>query len=166
MGTDARHVANCILDLAERQSISISQLKLQKLLYFCQGWHLVDYGQPIILDDFEAWAYGPVVRSVRDQFRSFGRRPITGRCLFFNLRAGIYEERDYSFDQKSRSFFDFILASYGHLSPIALSEMTHDEGMAWHKTRSNTLVANLSSVISIEEIRAEFVTRARSRRFA
>jgi uncharacterized phage-associated protein len=161
---DARHVANCMLDLAEARSIAVSQLKLQKLLYFCQGWHLVDFGHPIITDDFEAWAYGPVVRSVRDQFRNFGRRPVTARCLFLNLRSGAYEAREYSFDKRVRSHFSFILASYGQLSPISLSEMTHFEGYAWHKTRNSKEIANLSSVISVEEIRAEFVTRARSRR--
>ena len=42
----------------------IDTFKLQKLLYYSQAWHLVWDGEPLFEDEIEAWAAGPVVRSV------------------------------------------------------------------------------------------------------
>lgn len=42
----------------------MSHLKLQKLLYYIQAWHLALYGAPIIDEDFKAWVHGPVCVSV------------------------------------------------------------------------------------------------------
>lgn len=44
-------------------------MKLQKLLYYCQGWHLAWDGVPLFKDRIEAWANGPVVRSIYRRHR-------------------------------------------------------------------------------------------------
>lgn len=50
---------------------TISPLKLQKLLYYCQAWHITIFDEKIINEDFEAWAHGPVLRSVYKRFAGF-----------------------------------------------------------------------------------------------
>ncbi|MDR1166980.1 MAG: DUF4065 domain-containing protein [Deltaproteobacteria bacterium] len=42
----------------------LTPLKLQKELYFAQGWHLAYHDVPLFEDPIEAWKYGPVVSSV------------------------------------------------------------------------------------------------------
>ena len=42
----------------------VSNLKLQKLLYYVQGFHLAVFGEPLFEEEIEAWMYGPVVPSV------------------------------------------------------------------------------------------------------
>ncbi|MGH2922383.1 MAG: Panacea domain-containing protein, partial [Gaiellaceae bacterium] len=43
--------------------------KLQKLLYYCQVWHLVWEGKPLFSERIEAWSNGPVVRDIYDAHR-------------------------------------------------------------------------------------------------
>ena len=44
-------------------------MKLQKLLYYCQGWHLAWEGVPLFKEPIYAWANGPVVRAVYNNHR-------------------------------------------------------------------------------------------------
>lgn len=41
-----------------------SRLKLLKLLYYIQGYHLAMFNAPLFNDKMEAWLHGPVVKSV------------------------------------------------------------------------------------------------------
>jgi uncharacterized phage-associated protein len=47
----------------------MSHLKLQKLLYYVQAYHLAYFDQPVIEEDFQAWLHGPVCRPVFDRFK-------------------------------------------------------------------------------------------------
>ncbi|MDR1722691.1 MAG: DUF4065 domain-containing protein [Tannerella sp.] len=57
---DSLVLANYILETVGK----MSHLKLQKLLYLVQGYHLAYFGKPLIDDKFEAWVHGPVSRKV------------------------------------------------------------------------------------------------------
>ncbi len=46
-----------------------SHLKVQKLLYYIQGYHLAYFDEPVIEDDFEAWVHGPVSRRLFDRLK-------------------------------------------------------------------------------------------------
>ena len=60
---------------------SISNMKLQKLLYYCQGFHLASFEGAALFDEkVEAWEHGPVVPVVWRRFREFGRDPIRIRA--------------------------------------------------------------------------------------
>lgn len=50
----------------------MSNMKLQKMLYYQQGYHLAAFGTPLFDEDIEAWMYGPVVPCVYDHFKKFG----------------------------------------------------------------------------------------------
>jgi len=47
---------------------TLTVLKLQRLLYFAQGWHLAFYGDPFFDGRFQAWAQGPINRKIYDRF--------------------------------------------------------------------------------------------------
>jgi uncharacterized phage-associated protein len=70
---NAQEVAKYII-----KSIPVDNLKLQKLLYYSQGTHLVlNDGKPLFPENVEAWDYGPVVPEVYREYRSFGFDIIT-----------------------------------------------------------------------------------------
>ena len=48
----------------------ISNLKLQKLLYYAQGFHLALYDQPLFPEAIEAWTHGPVVPDLYRHYKS------------------------------------------------------------------------------------------------
>ena len=57
---DARAISNLLLDMAGAGGIPVSNLALQKLLYFAHARHLVEVKQPLVTGYFEAWQHGPV----------------------------------------------------------------------------------------------------------
>jgi len=61
-------------DNKEREGIT--NLKLQKILYFAQAYYLGKLGKPLFSDPIEAWDYGPVVSSVYHAYKSKGSNPI------------------------------------------------------------------------------------------
>ena len=64
----------------------ITHLKLQKILYYAQADYLVENkGIPLFEEPIEAWQYGPVVRSVYDKYKQFGRNPISMLIESINL---------------------------------------------------------------------------------
>src|SRR5579872_5281695 len=85
---DSRAVANLLLDAADRRRLHLTQLSLYKLLYFSHGWYLADKASPLIIHDFEAWKYGPVVKVLRDEFAKFKDRPITSRAYKLDIYTG------------------------------------------------------------------------------
>ena len=56
--------------ILERQSGSVSTMKLQKLVYYAQAWSLVWDEKPLFHVRIEAWANGPIVRELYDQHLS------------------------------------------------------------------------------------------------
>lgn len=56
---------------------TVSNLELQKILYIAHMFHLgTTDGQPLILEPFEAWEYGPVVPALYRRARAFGSEPV------------------------------------------------------------------------------------------
>ncbi|RYE90674.1 MAG: DUF4065 domain-containing protein [Cytophagaceae bacterium] len=49
----------------------MSHLKLQKLLYYCEGYHLAYFDTSLIPQDFQAWVHGPVCREVYNNLKNF-----------------------------------------------------------------------------------------------
>lgn len=66
----AKHIADWFLSrLNTEAGDTMSPLKLQKLLYYAQAWHLVFFnGKPLFDEPIQAWRHGPVVRSQYDRF--------------------------------------------------------------------------------------------------
>lgn len=57
----------------------ISNLRLQKLLYFIQAQFLVAHHEPCFSDRIEAWDFGPVVPNVYHEYKIFGSSNIPAR---------------------------------------------------------------------------------------
>ena len=79
----ALSVARYIIERCHSQNRSISNLKLQKILYFVQAEFLVSRGQPCFVEQIEAWDFGPVVPEVYQQYKIFGSSniPVFGRLV-------------------------------------------------------------------------------------
>lgn len=70
-------VAKYLIYLASKdEGYNLTPLKLQKLLYYCQGFSYAWDGQQLFSEEFEAWKYGPVNRDVYDVFKMYGNAVI------------------------------------------------------------------------------------------
>lgn len=68
----AMNVANYILRYYSQRDTWISNLKLQKILYFLQAQFMVSKNKPLFIDEIEAWDCGPIVTSVYHNFKILG----------------------------------------------------------------------------------------------
>ena len=76
----------------------VDLLKLVKLVFLAHGWRLGCKGDPLIREQVEAWKYGPIVRSVYDAFKEYGKRRITktantGKLLKNSGEDGVEESQ-------------------------------------------------------------------------
>ena len=55
----------------------LTHMRLQKLLYYAQGWHLAAFGRPLFVGRIEAWKHGPVVKEVYPRFVDRKASPIS-----------------------------------------------------------------------------------------
>ena len=62
MTHDGRAVANFVLDHVDSSGVLVTPLALQKIVYFCHVWSLIELRRPLIRHSFEAWEHGPVLQ--------------------------------------------------------------------------------------------------------
>jgi uncharacterized phage-associated protein len=72
----ALKASECLLAFVAEHGDCLTNLKLQKILYYMQGWHLGLYTNPLFDDKFEAWVRGPVVPAVYHTYKKYGSKPI------------------------------------------------------------------------------------------
>lgn len=72
----ARQIADAIISISHEHSSEITNLKLQKLLYYAQAWYIVFNDRPLFGENIEAWVHGPVVAGVFGDFKHFRWSPI------------------------------------------------------------------------------------------
>lgn len=135
----AKAIANLILEQAKKRNIAVSQMKLQKLCYYAHGHWLGYYGQPLLNETVEAWRYGPVIRSLYDEFKQFGNKPITqpARELEYDFEAGYcLIEVEPPGDARVHEMVDQLLNTYGKISAERLANMTHAPDGPWDRTWS------------------------------
>lgn len=135
-------VAKYIILYCKENGYSISNLKLQKLLYFVQAQFLVAKGEPAFEEEIEAWDFGPVVPVVYQHFKMWGSSEIPA-LLAKGAKAKIYEE-----DQR---IMDEILKECAPYSASSLVDITHNQD-PW----VDAYERYCNNVISIESIEEYF----------
>jgi len=119
MAYDVLKIANFFLATADMDDAHVDPLKLQKLLYYAQGFWLGLHGEPLFHDQFEAWPHGPVVPHVYHHFKRYGSSPIDPPS-----------EKEFAWtaiDEEVEDFLDEVWDEFGRYSGWALRNMTHDE---------------------------------------
>jgi uncharacterized phage-associated protein len=119
--TTVRDVAGHIL----RKQGSMSAMKLQKLSYYSQAWHLVWEDKPLFDDRIEAWANGPVAPALYDIHRH----------EFTVTEQHIPDPKPLTPEQEST--VNEVLRFYGERSAWELSHLTHSED-PWRLARAGT----------------------------
>lgn len=138
---DPRSIANLMLDEADRRGLRITNLALQKLLYFAHGIHLTKTKKPLVSGYFEAWQYGPVHPSVYRAFKSSGAAPIATRAVGRDPLTGKSRDLPNPTDLHVVDLVSDVMKSYGHMSPGRLVDLSHAKKSPWSvvvdKARTN-----------------------------
>lgn len=129
---DALDVADWFIARANRDKVEnfgegVSNLKLQKIIYFAQAAHLALEDKPLFNDEIYAWDYGPVVNTVYHKFKRNLRTPIADPSdnKYLGLRAEVTD------------FLEDIWKLFGKYSAGKLVEMTHAHD-PWKNTYDGT----------------------------
>lgn len=121
-------------------SISINHLKLQKLLYYIQSWHLVYFEKnPLFEVEPEAWVNGPVYRPIYEKFKShisYSDKDIINHYKD-NLKENFQKSKnELLIDEEQFVFLNSIFKHYGVMSHEKLVYLTHNE-KPWNEARCN-----------------------------
>ena len=131
-------VSKCIKDRCQ-----ISNLQLQKILYYIQREFLQMFGNPAFPESIEAWPFGPVVPEVYYYFCGSGA-----------MRIGLCDEPTeeiQSMPEEYRRIIDSIVESKRNLNPWDMVSETHKMGGAWDSVYRGGY--GNRSTISIRQIR-------------
>lgn len=143
--TNANAVADYLLCFAHEHGDLISNLKLQKLVYYAQAWFLaLNENDQLIDEDFEAWVHGPVQPALYRRFRANRWNPIN------------VDPEKPELDNDIESFLNEVIDVYWGFSAYELERLTHAED-PWNEARGDIPVDELSNaVISTESIKAYY----------
>jgi uncharacterized phage-associated protein len=133
--TSADRVAAWLINLSYEKKSPVSNLKLQKLLYYAQAWHLVFFEGPLFGEEIEAWVHGPVVPAVFRRYRE-------------HRWGSISKPENVPAPAPAASHLEEVWRVYGSLTAYDLERLTHSE-KPWKNARIGlTPDASSNAVIS------------------
>ena len=125
----------------------VTNLKLQKLLYYAQGYNLALYDEPLFDEDIENWSHGTVVPCVYHEFKCFGKKIIVPNPNFDMSK----------FSKQVKDVLEIVCSDYAKFPALKLRQMTHKES-PWKNTQRD-------EVITKESIKSFFKTKLNCEQF-
>lgn len=122
MAYSVETVARAILDKTGR----VSALKLQKLMYYAQAWSLVWDGRPLVHEEIQAWAFGPVCPVLYQKHRG----------KYFVVPTDFQPKVGEDLDTDSLETLDAVIDHYGQMKAHGLSQLSHIEE-PWKQARGD-----------------------------
>ncbi len=115
-------IADFVIHFYHDHGDCVTNLKLQKLVYYIQAWYLAINNKPLFQDDFEAWVHGPVIPALYKRLKKYGFNDITENPKKPSLQESIVNH------------IKEVLSVYSGYSAFQLEQMTHKEE-PWIKAR-------------------------------
>lgn len=140
-----KSLAKHILAVAHKEKMEVTNLQLQKVLFFTMGLAIKgdpsakQYFSSIYNNDFERWRYGPVARDVYFEYNIYGNRPIDDK--------GHYSDELKSFDSLIRRLLE--------IDVFRLVALSH-RMKSWKEYEDEILSGKWVPPYSIEEIVRDF----------
>lgn len=134
-------VADFLLEFYSDNEEPITNMTLNKLLYFAQGHCLAEYGEPLFEDTIEAWKYGPVVPKIYKKYKVCGSK------------APLFPEEGVLSSQhlkpETMALLAAVVNQYKCYSGIGMSRLTHEKGSPWELVYDPNHQHNPISIASI-----------------
>lgn len=147
-------VAHYFLSRVELDSGSIiTHLKLQKLCYYAQAWHLVFDDHPMFNEKFQAWAHGPACPELWDKYKEFKWMPLAPP------EEGEFDGK--AFSQSDVETLEAVWETYGCYDGKYLEDLTHQED-PWIIARGNCPPGEYCTNIITWESMKEYYTKVQN----
>lgn len=145
-------LADWIIADHHRRGEPVTNLRLQKLLYYVQAWHLAINDAALFEEDFQAWIHGPVLPSQYRRFKAHGPSPIP-------VSADTSGDEDSiplpSVSDAVTEHLHEVLEIYGPFNTWKLEQMTHSE-KPWIEARGSIPIDAPSQAIISKDAMKSF----------
>jgi uncharacterized phage-associated protein len=145
MPVDVNAVVDRFLSLGHDAGRPLTHIEVQKLLFFLEGWHLATVGDSLFDEEFQAWANGPVIKTVYERLLRYSAHSIPRseiKALDFAILGSL------TLDLISRVF-----KTYREYDPGALIGLTHLPGTPWAQVRNaHGIAKGATSTVVIPKI--------------
>lgn len=159
MAYKALEVAQYIINRSIETGSPVTNLKLQKVLYYTQAAFLVEYGEPCFEESIEHWRHGPVVPKVYSEYKGYVDKKILDaqdECLEVfvdsngNLAAKRLEFNRNNFYEEDIELMNTVIDSYQNVEPWEMVDKTHEE-LPWRNTEPNGIITKSSIMQYFEQ---------------
>lgn len=127
MEYNVKDIAAYIVNYSIDNEKYISNLKLQKLLYYVQAYFAVEKNKPCFNEEFEHWRHGPVIPEIYSEYK-----------VYFNENITDYKDHE-KINPKDRMLIEKVIDSYFDYSAWEMVRKTHDE-LPWVNTDENEII--------------------------
>lgn len=152
---DALTIARYIINYSNDRGYGVTNLKLQKLLYFVQAAFLEIYGFPCFKEDMQAWTLGPVIPSVYHEFKRYGNMDIPkifeyeGPGYDFSGVKTPYD--DSVIQQNHKKSINLIIELFKDYAASTMIKITHEQN-GW----KNAYQPNQNNPINLDDLKDVF----------
>ena len=155
---NALDVSRHIINYCNEHDYNLSNLKLQKILYFIQAYYLskTESKEPCFKDTIEAWDFGPVVPSVYHEYKRFGSTNIPKISTYFKIdekdfwQSEVIEYCDEVIDDSDKKLINKLVDNFSKFSTTRLVQITHNQS-PWINAYQQ-----FDNEITVEAIRSYF----------
>lgn len=137
----ALDIARYILYKYTQMGLPITNLKLQKMLYFVQRESLRENDEAMFKEVIEAWQFGPVVPEVYYRYAGYG-----------GMKIEVFEDPKIYINANDINLIDNVIERYKNQNPWLMVDETHSRGLAWDRA-CNNCQSFYHPIISLEEIK-------------
>ena len=157
---NAIDIARYVIYYCHQNSYSISNLKLQKLLYFIQAYFLIEKDEECFTDDIEAWDFGPVIPNVYHEYKMYGSTNIPNQKIYEELDIDTktgkvdFVKKEINYDTicyADTCLINSLLNRFGDCSSTYLTQVTINQ-----KPWISAYVKNEHKIISTDSIKNYF----------
>lgn len=153
---DVLDICRYVINYSNKKGYSISNLKLQKVLYFIQAYFLITPpGEACFHEHIEAWDFGPVVSVAYHEYKQYGSGNIPPVKSFFQVTGPYWGKQvsynDSMINQKDKEKINQIIEITAKYSATDLVNITHNQA-PWKKA----YIPYQNNIISLESIKGYF----------
>jgi uncharacterized phage-associated protein len=154
-------VTNWFIDRNQKDHFDLTHLKIHQLLYYAQGFYLVNFNKPLLEDNIEAWKYGPVIRSIYFSLKSNENTlQIVDKIKGFIIENGQYIITSPTIGDKDLQTIDFLSdfwQMYGKYNNGTLIKATQQKGTPWDQVNKALIEgATYNHIIPMELLKHFF----------
>ncbi len=134
-------IANYFIKKHKNTNNQITNMQLQKLVYFTNGIYMHYEGYPLIKEKIQAWKYGPVIPELYDELKNFGSNAVN---------KIIQNDNSKEISEEMIPLLESIDRIFGTMDAWELSDISHIKEGAWDKAKK------LGDYLENEDIKEEF----------